>query len=168
MIAINEKLYINEGRTSMKHLKRIFAVIIVLATLVTAAALPTFAANTSDARIYHFKINAVTNSDIAPQEKQDTSPCYLWLQEGDHSVKVSARGCDNQGKGAQNLTYVKGSIVDHVTCKVGNQYKYSISTLIRERGYNYATLWMKSSSVLGDMVSGYWSPDSAGRYTPAT
>lgn len=112
----------------------------------------------------------MTGRAIDHTQKTDASPIYLRLDdqttESTHCY-VSAYGCNSDGSGAVNLTFVNGSVVSNVVCRKGVQY--SVHAKIYEEGYRYAFLTFSQLNYLitGD-ISGVWSADSTYRYTDAT
>lgn len=156
----------------MKNSKRIISLLLVIAAILSVTTITAFAAennNHEDIDIWPIplSINWFTYARGTAGQKKDTSPVYLHVEDGNRAaVKVSARGCDSDGNNGVNWTYSNGKVVDFVTCTIGEQYL--IQSLISEKGYSYAVLWFKSTNVLGDSISGVWSPDSVGSYQYAS
>lgn len=122
--------------------------------------------STEDTEISSFKISPNSYKQLSYRKKEDGSPVYLWYKEATNNrynyVYVRAYGTSSH-----NLT-LDGNTksVDHVTCYLGNQY--SIRSNIYESGYTSASLGFKSLNyVQTQTIGGWWSPDSAGRYTYA-
>lgn len=152
----------------MKKTRRFLALVLTVITLMSVMAVTAFAAsNHEDNPISSFSINFFGFKQLDPDTKLNSTPLYLYITNGSRTtVQVTARGCDSLGENPADLTIANKTLVDYVTCKVGE--KYLIQSLINERGYTYCTLGIKSPNVLGDTVKGYWSPDSVGEYQYAT
>lgn len=150
----------------MKTGKRILALVLTVVMMMSVLVVGASAANTSDTTITNFSLSWFWFSEINARDKQDSSPVYLYYNTGKRTtVQVKAIGCDDD-HADQNLTLSNGTIADYVTCAKG--VKYSIHTMIFEKGYSQAKLAFKSPNVFGDTITGKWSPDSQYTYTSAT
>jgi len=148
--------------------KRLLAVVLAVAAIISVMAVTAFA-NNQDAEFTRFTLNSREWYYLLDaREKEDSSPVYLNLENSSvSSVRVRAYGRpvhDYVGGNSVNLTFYDGAVRSYVTCVRGT--KYSISSLIYERGYPWATLGFWSTTN-GAWVTGEWSADSVGSYTVA-
>ncbi len=153
----------------MKGIRRLFASIFVGVLVFLAGVGIVSAANTTNRGFFLEDVGMIGRA-IDHTQKTDASPIYLRLDdqttESTHCY-VSAYGCNSDGSGAVNLTFVNGSVVSNVVCRKGIQY--SVHAKIYEEGYRYAFLTFSQLNyqITGN-ISGVWSADSTYRYTDAT
>lgn len=156
---------------SKKLLKRM-ATAGLAAALTVGAALPVSAAaeniqpRTSEDEGWGFYISdsSTWHSIGSPRGKDNKSSVYLYWQSGSYVGSLSARvyGVSDSG-----------SLVDCGTRQAGTTHtyyipgkgQYSIINYVYENGYRSATMKLKGNGAIGS-VSGVWSPDSVGSYTP--
>lgn len=153
----------------MKGIRKFFASVFVGVLVFSAGVGIVSAANTTN-RGFSLEDVGTMATAIDRTQKTDASPAYLRLDEQateQTHCYVSAYGCNSDGTGAVNLTFVNGSVVSDVVCRKGIQY--SVHTKIYEDGYRYAFLTFSQLNyhMTGD-ISGVWSADSTYRYTDAT
>lgn len=119
-------------------------------------------ASITDYEIKNFTIKALSYTQVgAPRQKDDYTSVYCYITTAGNSVKAQAWGANNSSlienctlnRNAQSVTYVK--------LKVGTEYQ--IYNSIKEDGYAYAGLKLKSDNLFNnDTISGFWSADSTG------
>ena len=146
-------------------MKKIIAVILMSVMVFSSLMVSASAANTADSAIVQFKIHFLTYRNTSARQKQNSTPVYFYCTKANNtSVRVKTLGSSSaETDSLENLTYSDGTRCSFVKCYVGT--KYSIHNYIHESGYSYARLSITSKWVDGDVISGYWSPDSAGTYT---
>lgn len=152
----------------MKNSKRFLALALTVVMMLSVFAIGASATNNDDTPFTNFSINWIGYQELTARDKEDSSPVYLCYTQGKRTtVKVRAIGC-NDNDDDENLTLSNNQLADFVTCAKNVQYK--IHTLIYEEGYTQAKLAFKSPNVLGDSITGVWSPDSVyyDNYTSAT
>ena len=164
--------------------KKIICSALIAAGIFSSFATTAFAANTIDKEISvvwaysepsfqlikeYGKEDLITSS--AYEKKEDTSKIFFKFYGSSGYVDVKAcavtnAGINKYGDGFRladtvELTYspTTGKVVSYARCNNGKNY--GISSLIKEKGYTYATLRVKSSSVLYGTGRGCWSPDSS-------
>ncbi len=154
--------------------KRLVCTILLLAVILSFAAVSVHASNYTDTHFYNITVPRGTFSGIIDwRAKTDTSPVYLNVISVAYSmvnVNVQAVGVSfpntEAGISIENMTYSNGQIVNFVSVYEGNDYL--VRSLIYERGYRTASLrfmtGMGHSIMLGE---GKWSPDSIGEYEVA-
>ena len=159
----------------MNRRKRFLSMLLVLVTLISIMSVTASAANTENKGFYDFSLFAY-HRFLNPQDKLDDSPCYVWIREAlvNQPVYIRAYGFSIKDKNTtfkENLTRDgDGNVADHVIVQPFLHYR--IRSMINEFGYPYASLAFYSPDNLahvngtnmGNEVSGYWSPDSAGSY----
>ena len=160
----------------MKISKRILSVMLVLLTLVSIMSVTASASNYGNTNFYNFTLYKHQRF-LNPREKQDDTPCYVRVNSAyfnqiihinaygflipDQNEEGLSRHCTRDGYG-QYQEYV--SILPY--------QDYRIRNMIYEFGYPYASLGFSSPSdgaftgggIVGNEVSGVWSPDSLGNY----
>lgn len=154
----------------MKQTKRFACLILLVAVVMTALVFPAAASNYKDADITDFYMPFHGYSGfITPRQKTDKTPLYLYIENVGYAsvgVYVQAWGGGSAYMALgdrENLTYANGALVQAVVGVEGK--KYSIKSLIYERGYDYATLCFHTGNPSGDYITGKWSPDSLSTYT---
>ena len=157
----------------MKKLIQKLAVGIVTVTVIVGMMIPTMAANTSDTYISSFNVPVSTVFTVyhTPREKQDSTPLYVELTSTLHgTVKAQARGMSYtawmQGDLPSTLNTANatlgssGEYKEYVLLDPG--FDYSIRSFVYEDGYAFATLGFRAyHNNQSEVVSGWWSPDSA-------
>lgn len=152
----------------MKQMKRMFIMVLAVMMLASVMAIPAFAANTADTDFWY---HVATTSDfprIPGREKTDTSAVYVYVDQstysfvrvrafGQHSTSTTTTNCDN-------CTYYGGTIVPFVRCN--RDVGYSVSTMIKEYKWTYASLGFQSAGTNSDTVTGWWSADSSKPHNP--
>jgi len=161
---VNPKL-IHREKDKMKMKKRILTVVLS-GMLMLALAIPA-SASTKDTYITNFKVSATGYSPISGRKKGGPTSVYLYITDAKNSkVRLRAEGSGSLDGKYTNYTWSSGGVVSYVTCAVNK--KYSIQSVINERGKKYARLAFNSTNVvLSEKISGEWSPDSSGSYTVA-
>lgn len=147
----------------MKHLKRTLTVVLAVIMMASMMVIPAFAANTTDTDFWYHVATTNDFPRITGREKTDTSPVYVYVDQSTYSfVRVQAIGqsttsptCTNY----RNCTYYGGTIVPYVRCN--RDVGYSVSSMINEYEWTYATLGFQSAGSGSDTVTGWWSADSS-------
>lgn len=161
----------------MKQAKRVLALLLLAATLVSALAMTAYA-DTAESKV---AVSVDIYNDFVSIEsrlKQDSSPVYFYPQRCASLVgnlspttvyHVSVFGSTSStGASGENRTLSNGSRKDYVTCRVGAQYSIYNDVY---RTYAYAYLRIANGVETSNVptgLEGVWSPDSDELYTPAT
>ena len=149
-----------------KALKKVIAIAMAAVSMsVGAISTTASAANTGNTYITSFSVpNAsmdwrkYTGSDCF-RSKTDYTPVYFYPYSGTVSLNVRTYGCYSSSLGANKTMNGSAVYVDSVFCNIG--YEYAIRSGIKESGYNYAGLELRTtSSYSGTTLSAAWSPDS--------
>ena len=159
----------------MKRWKRILATVLTVAAVLSLMAVNVFAltmdGNTGNTT-FSVYINNLSYSDkFTPvgiaRNKLDATPVYCYIESAPLAGAVYARvyGTPDGIATGVNLTYAGGIVGGQARLNIG--IKYSIPTLVYERGYAFARLELLAESSGGGYVSGEWSPDSYFTYTEA-
>ena len=147
----------------MKQMKRMFIMVLAVVMLASVMVVPAFAANTADTDFWYHVATTSNFPRIPGRVKTDTSAVYVYVDQSTYSfVRVEAIGqattsptCPNY----QNCTYYGGTIVPFVRCN--RDVGYSVSSMINEYSWPYATLGFQSAGTSSDTVTGWWSADSS-------
>ncbi len=146
----------------MKQTKRIAVVALALVLMMSSMAISAYAANTTDTDYWYHTATTSSFPRIEGREKTDTSKVYAYISESTYSfLRVRAIGQSTSSKSCptyENCTLYNGAIAPYVRCMRGTGY--SISSMIYEYKWPYATLGFQSAGTTNDTVSGWWSPDS--------
>ncbi|MBQ7064229.1 MAG: hypothetical protein IJM90_05020 [Firmicutes bacterium] len=153
--------------------KKVLSLVLALITLISVWGFSTSAnaANTTDTAITQFGASFFYYTYHTPARlKQDWSPVYVYITDGKRDrVYVRAYGTNNISASTKVNETVDPDIssypVDHVTCYRG--IEHSVHSYIYEDDYDFALLGFRCPNVLGDEISGWWSPDSALTHTDA-
>lgn len=146
----------------MKKIKKIFAGLMAVASLAVGMTGMSASASTTDYKINNFTIKALSYTQVgAPRLKEDKTSVYCYITKAGNSVKAQAWGA-NKNDLIENCTLNRNAkSVTYVNLKIGTEYQ--IYNSIKENGYAYAGLKLKSDNLLNDdIVSGFWSADSTG------
>lgn len=156
----------------MKHCKRMLALIITLATLISIFAL-TAAASTKDTT-YTLSISKAAFRSGERRSKDNTSRIYYKGTDCvDTYTFVSVRGFSSSTESGTGeiVTVADGVRCDYVVCR--KSIDYAISSVANENGYSYVALFFRRlPETLSDTstvkLTYEWSSDSSGSHKPAT
>lgn len=150
----------------MKRKTNKITVILLVVMLITAIGVNAYAATTLNP-INQYVAGGSFTVLTSHQRKSGSTPLCITLDENYlvSGYQVRALGCKSDGTDTLNLTYYDGRLVDHVSCAEG--VYYGVKSLIKERGYNYATMSLLGNGAGGN-ATGYWSADSAQDHPIAT
>ena len=162
----------------MKKVKRILALLLAAAALVSLMTVIAYAANTMDSEFLIGVAGHGNYIELPARQKENSTAVYFYTKtasgvnnlQRSNTFHVTVWGYSNETlTNSANFTIVDGRIVPYVTCRVGT--KYSISTTAYHAGYPYVALKIDNGNpdiTNTTVVSGVWSPDSTKEYTPAT
>ncbi len=147
----------------MNQVKRILTIIAAVMIITSAMVISVIAANTTDTDFWYHVATTSSFPRITGRAKTDTSPVYVYVDQSTYSfVRVRAYGqvtSSTTTTNCQNCTYHGGAIVPYVRCN--RDVGYSVSSMIHEYGWTYASLGFQSAGVNSDTVTGWWSADSS-------
>lgn len=168
------------------NVKKVICSVLISAGIFYSFATTAFAANTSDEEIRinwqysepSFQFITDTSGNLTARYKSDTSRVFFKLTSPSTYAHVKVLGVpsskiDNNGNGTygtldvKNLTYnpTTGKIVQYARCDANKNY--SIASLVKENGYTYCTLKVRSTVLYGT-GKGWWSPDSSQTHNAPT
>lgn len=148
-----------------KRLSKITVLILILAIVLSIGSMSAFA-SFQDSDITNFLCSFFYYIAINARVKDGSTPVYLYYTIADRdSVRVRAEGGASENGTFENCTRSNGAAASYVTCYKGTQY--SIHNLINESNYTWARLSFSCANVLGNHITGVWSPDSSQQYTSA-
>ncbi len=158
----------------MKRIKKYVSLFLLLAMVLSTGLITVSASNYQDTSFSNIELsyNHFTHP-IPVRTKTDSTPVFLHLKDISYTfagVGVQALGTNSYNVtpgNVANLTYSNGALTGMVFCI--ENWKYSIHSLIYERGFRYASLRFKSSVTTGSHIwDAVWSPDSIGSYNQSS
>lgn len=120
-----------------------------MAMIVSSAAISA-SANAKN-RPFSFDINTFGNSKTSYELKEDTTSAWIQAAEGSFYVTV-------YGSGSNGGTLVDETYNGYVTVTDNNSHY--LPNKVRENGFKYCALGLRSVNIFSGHASGYWSPDS--------